>query len=115
MIISQHFLLHWIVSAVAVLITSKVVSDFEIEGLVSALIAALGIGVANAVIWPVLIILTLPANILTLGLFTFIVNGATLKVAAFFLPGFNLKSWGAAIFGSIVLSLVSMFLHYFLV
>lgn len=110
----SHFILSWLVSGLAVLLTSKVVSGFEIRGYVTALIAALLIGLANAVIWPVLIFLTLPINIITFGLFTFVVNGAVLKICAALMPGFDLKSWWSAIFGSIVLSIIGLVLHYIL-
>jgi putative membrane protein len=108
------FLLRWLISGVAVLLTSKIVRNFEVNGFVSALFAALIIGLANAIVWPVLIFLTLPINVVTLGLFTFVVNGMVIKIAALFVPGFVVKTWWAAIFGSIVLSLVSILLHYVL-
>ncbi len=112
---NSFFLLHWLVSGVAVLATSKLIPGFKVSGFLSACLAALGIGLANAILWPILFFLTLPINILTLGLFTFIVNGAVLKIAAAVLPGFEIKSWLSAIFGSIVLSIVSILLHYLLI
>lgn len=112
---NSHFILHWLVSGLAVLLTSKIVPGFQIRGVLSALVAVIIIGLANAVIWPILIFLTLPINILTLGLFTFVVNGAILKISAALLPGFDVKSWLSAIIGSIVLSIVSIVLHYFLI
>lgn len=108
-------LLHWLISGLAVLLTSKIIPGFEVRGFISAFFAAIVIGLANALIWPVLIFLTLPINILTLGLFTFVVNGAVLKIAAAFLPGFAIRGWWSAIFGSIVLSLINTFLHFVLV
>lgn len=110
-----HFLLRWMISGVAVLITSKIVPGFEIESFFSACIAVLVIGLANATIWWILVLFTLPINILTLGLFTFVINGAVLKICALFVPGFTVESWLAAILGSIVLSLVGMGLHYALI
>lgn len=112
---SLLFVIHWAVSAVSVLITSKVISGFRVQGFVAALVAAVIIGIANAFIWPVLIVITLPINILTLGLFTFVVNGAVLKICAALLPGFEIDSWGAAILGSLVLSVVGTLLHYIVV
>lgn len=108
-------LIHWAVTAVALMITAHLVRGFRVAGFTSALIAAVVIGIANVLIWPVLIFLTLPLNILTLGLFTFVVNGIILKVCAAILPGFKIESWGAAIFGAIVLALVGTLLHYILV
>jgi putative membrane protein len=110
-----HVILYWLVSGLAVLLTARLVRGFKVGSFSDAVIAALGIGLANAVIWPVLFYLTLPINVLTLGLFTFVVNAAVLKICAALLPGFDIKGWWAAIFGSIVLSLISLMLHYFLV
>lgn len=107
----SHFILHWLVSGLAVLLTAMIIPGFKVSGYISACIAALVIGLANAVLWPLLIILTLPLNILTLGLFTFVVNGMVLKICAWFLPGFEISSWFSAIFGAIALSLVSLVLH----
>jgi putative membrane protein len=99
-------LIHWMVSALALMLTAYLVKGFKVKSFFAALIAAIAIGFANAVIWPVLIFLTLPINIITFGLFTF---------SAAFLPGFEIDGWLSAIFGSIILSLVSTGLHYFLV
>lgn len=108
-------ILHWVVSALSLLITAYLVRGFVVNSFLSALWAAVIIGVANMVIWPILIFLTLPLNVLSLGLFTFVVNGLVLKICAALLPGFKIESWGAAIFGSIVLSLVSLLLHHYLI
>jgi putative membrane protein len=105
-------LLHWAISAIALILTAYVVRGFKVKSFVAALLAAVVIGFANAVIWPLLIFLTLPINILTLGLFTFVVNGAVLRICAMVLPGFEIDSWMSAIFGAIILSLVSTGLHY---
>ncbi len=110
----DHFILHWLVSGIAVLLTSKVVAGFRIRGFIAACLAALVIGFANAILWPIFFFLTLPINVLTLGLFTFVINGAVLKISAAFLPGFDLDSWWSAIFGSIVLSVASVALHFLL-
>lgn len=104
----------WLISGLAVFLTSKIVRGFEIRGFFTALFASLIIGIGNVIIWPVLIFLTLPINILTLGLFTFVVNGAILKIAAAVMPGFELKSWWSAILGSIVLTLVGLVLNWVL-
>lgn len=110
-----YTLLHWIISATALLVTAYVIRGFKLRGFSSALIAALLIGLANILIWPVLIFLTLPLNVLTLGLFTFVVNGAVLKICAAILPGFEIETWTAAIFGAILLSLISAVFHYVLI
>lgn len=109
------FIVHWIVSGVAVLLTSRLVRGFEVSGFFAALLAALVIGLANALLWPLLFFLTLPLNILTLGFFTFVLNGIVLKICAAILPGFQLLSWFSAIFGAIVLALFNILLHWLLV
>ena len=107
-----HTILHWLVSALAVLVTCKIMPGWKVKGFGSALIVALVIGIANAVIWPILIILTLPINILTFGLFTFVVNGAVIKICSGLLSDFEVDGWGAAIVGSLVLSIISTIFHY---
>jgi len=111
----MYMLLHWIVSALSLMLTAYLVKGFEVKSFTSALITAVVIGLANVLIWPFLIFLTLPINLLTFGLFTFVVNGMVLKICAAVLPGFKITSWGAAIFGAIVLSIVGAGLHYVLI
>ena len=110
-----YSILHWFIQGLAVLVTSKVIRGFQVKNIVAAVVAAVVIAFANIFIWPLLIFLTLPINILTLGLFTFVVNGAVLKICAAVLPGFQIETWWAAIFGAIVLSIVGTVLHYALV
>lgn len=107
-------LVHWAVSAFSLLLTSKVIPGFKVDGFGAALWAAVVIGVANILIWPILIFLTLPINVLTLGLFTFVVNGAVLKICAALIKGFEITGWLAAIFGAVVLSLVGTLFHYYI-
>lgn len=108
----MYQVLHWILSAFALLMTAYFVRGFEVKGFFSAMLAGIVIGIANVFIWPVLIFLTLPINVLTLGLFTFVVNGMVLKICAALLPGFRINSWGAAIFGSIILTVINTLLHW---
>lgn len=105
-------ILYWFVSALAVLITSWIMPGIKTKSFFSALIAAIVIAACNAVLWPVLIVLTLPINILTLGLFTFVINGAILKISAWILPGFEVNSWFSAIFGAILLSIIQIVLRH---
>ncbi len=110
-----YSLLHWSVSAIALMVTAYIMPGIQVGSFFSALITAAVIGLANILIWPVLMFLTLPLNIITLGLFTFVVNGAVLKICAAILPNFKIKNWGSAIFGSILLSIVSAGLHYLII
>src|SRR5688500_11456754 len=104
-------ILYWFVAAFAVLITSWIMPGIRTKSFLSALIAAIVIAAFNASLWYMLFVLTLPINVLTLGLFTFVINGAILKISAAILPGFEVNSWLSAIFGAILLSLVHLFLR----
>lgn len=110
-----YYLIYWTVSALAVFITAKVIPGFKVRGFWAAFIAAVVIALVNTVIWPILILLTLPINILTLGLLTFVINGAIIKMAAAILEDFEVKSWWSAIFGALALSIINAFLHLVLV
>jgi putative membrane protein len=105
-------LLHWVVSALAVWITSRVVPGFYVDGAGAALIAAIVIGLVNATLGLILKILTFPLTILTLGLFWFVINGIMLELASAFVRGFHIRTFGAAFVGGIVLSVVNMLLKW---
>ena len=90
------------------MMTSYLVPGFKIGGFGSAMLASVVIGFLNAVLRPLLLLLTLPVNILTLGLFTFVVNAIVLKLAAGLLSGFDIDGWGSAVIGAVVLSIVHL-------
>lgn len=104
-------LANWIVNALALFIVSKIVPGIFLSDFASALVAVIVIGFINAIIKPILLLLTLPINILTLGLFTFIINAAMLLLASTFTPGFKVDGFVTALVGSILLSIVSTILH----
>jgi putative membrane protein len=112
----QHFLLTWLGTAVALLITSKIVDGFIVNNFVVALIAAVIIGLVNAFIRPILRLLTFPITLLTFGLFTLVINALTLWLASVLTPGygFEIKGFLPALLGSIVLAIVSSIINYFL-
>ncbi len=101
-------LLVWILSAAALLLTSYLVKGFEVKSFGSAMFASLVVGLLNMVLRPLLLILTLPVNILTLGLFTFVVNAIVLRMAAGLLKNFNITGWIPAIFGAVILALINV-------
>lgn len=109
---TMKLLIRWLLSAVALMIVAYVVPGFQVSGFVAALIAAAVIGLVNATLGSLLKVVTFPLTILTLGLFLIVVNAAMLKVAAFFVPGFQVRTWTAAFIGAILLSIVSSFLHW---
>lgn len=110
----MRLLIKWLISAVGLMIVAQFVHGFVVRNFVAALIAAAVIGFINATLGLVVKFLTFPLTILTLGLFLIVVNAVMLKVAAFFVPGFEVTTWTAAIFGAILLSILSAFLHWLL-
>ena len=110
----MRLILNWLLSALAVWIVSQVVPGIYVNGLTTALIAALAIGLINATIGFVLKILTFPLTLLTLGLFWFVINALMLELASALVPGFEVRGFFAAFVGAIVLSIVSSVLHWLL-
>ncbi len=109
----MRLLLNWILSAAAVWIVAQVVPGFHVSGPFAALIAALVIGFINATIGLLLKILTFPLTLLTLGFFWFVINALMLELASALLsPGFHVRSFGPALIGAILLSLVNMMLKW---
>jgi putative membrane protein len=102
------FFAHLIITAGLLLIVANLVSGIQIEGWGPALLGALMLGLANACVRPLMILLTLPLTVLTFGLFLLVINGLTLQLAAALTPGVKIEGCGSAIIGSIVLSLLNM-------
>ncbi len=111
----MRLLLHWLLSALAVWIVSRLVPGFIVTGVIAALIAAVVIGFVNATLGFLFKVITFPLAVLTLGIFWLIVNAAMLKLASMFVPGFHIVGLAAAFWGAIVLSLVNMFLKWLVV
>lgn len=108
----MRMLLHWVVSALAVWITSRVVPGFVVNGAAAALIAAVVIGLVNATLGVFLKVVTFPLTLLTLGLFWFVINATMLELVSMFVPGFHVQGFASAFWGGIVLSIVNMFLKW---
>jgi putative membrane protein len=107
------FLIHCLVVAVALWVTAYVVPGVTFTSWLSLGIAALVLGLINASVKPILVILTLPITILTLGLFYLVVNGLAFGLAAALVPGFEISSAFSAILGALVTSIVSWFIGMF--
>ena len=103
-------LIHWIVLTLALLIVSYLYSGIRVASLPAAIIAAAVLGILNALVRPVLQFFALPITFLTLGLFYFVINGLMLYVTASLVEGFAVRGFGAAILGSIFISIVSLIL-----
>ena len=106
-----NFLLTWLVAAVSLVITAKIVPGIVVVSFPAAMLAAVAIGFVNAVVRPIVTVLTLPLTIITLGLFLLVVNAISLSLASWlatvFNIGFHVQGFWPALFGSIVLSFVS--------
>lgn len=103
-----RLLLHWILSAIALLITSNFVPGFEVRGMRAALVAALVIGLLNATVGLVLKIITFPISILTFGLFLLVINGIMILVASSIVRGFRVYGFVPAFWGAVILALLGM-------
>jgi len=103
------FFFRLVITALGLWAAATVVPGVRIDGWGNLVVAALLLGIVNAVIRPIILILTLPLTVLTLGLFILVVNGISLAVVAWLMPGFALSGLGAAILGSIVVGLTSWF------
>jgi putative membrane protein len=104
-------IVHWLLSALSLLVVAYLVPGVEIRSFGTALVAAVVIGLVNATLGFVLKILTLPLTIVTFGLFLIVINALMLSFAAMLVPGFSVDGFGAALLGAIVLSLVSFVLR----
>jgi putative membrane protein len=103
-----RLLIHWLLSAVALLVVSQLVPGFNVAGLVPALVAALVIGLLNATLGLLLKIITFPISILTLGLFLLVINGMMILLASNLVRGFHVTGMLAAFWGAVVLALLGM-------
>jgi putative membrane protein len=110
----KGILVRWLVLTAAIIVASYVFDGIQVKGFFSAFFAAAILGVLNAFFRPILIILTLPINILTLGLFTFVINALLLKMASGVISGFDVRGFWAAVFGSVIISVVSWALNSFI-
>lgn len=105
-------LVNLILSAIALLVVTYFVPGFHVASFTTALVVALILGIINAFIKPVLLILTLPITIVTLGLFTFVLNAIILLLVSRFVPGFTINGFVPALIGAVVLWLISIVIHF---
>jgi len=106
--------IRWLILTAAIYLAARFIDGIEVHGFVPALLAAAALGVLNALLRPVLIILTLPLNILTLGLFTFVINALLLKMASGVISGFDVLGFWTAFFGALIISVTSWLLNRFI-
>lgn len=102
-----RFLMTWLTTAIALLITAYLIPGISLSGLVASLVAAIILGLVNAIVRPILILLTLPITLLTLGLFLLVINGISLVIVSAVTPGFEIAGFLPAMAGAIVLTIVT--------
>ncbi|MHB8354979.1 MAG: phage holin family protein [Burkholderiales bacterium] len=107
----MRVLLNMLVSGAAVLVTARILSGVKVDNYVTAIVVALALGGVNALLSRGLVLLTVPINILTLGLFTFVVTGAMVLLTARVLPGFHVAGFWWALAFALVLSAVNALFH----
>lgn len=107
----MYLIMNILVSAVAVLVTGRLLSGVSIDGFGTAVVVAIVLGLVNAVLGPVLMFLTLPINVLTLGLFTFVIIGALVMLTAAIVPGFRVASFWWALGFAFVLAVINSAFH----
>jgi len=103
----RNLVIVWLINALALLALPYLVPSVQVESIYTALIAALLLGLVNSLIRPLLVVLTLPATVLTLGLFIFVINALLFWFVASFVKGFSVTGFWSAFFGAIVYALIS--------
>jgi putative membrane protein len=106
--------LRWLILTFSIIATSYLIDGIQVSGFLSAFFAAAILGILNAFFRPILLILTLPVNILSLGLFTFVINAVVLMMVSGVISGFKVYGFWSAVFGSLLISLVSWLLTSFI-
>jgi len=106
--------LRWVLNAFALWVVSVVVPGIHADGVAATFVAALVLGILNALVRPLLLLVTLPINLLTLGLFTFVINALMLEMTSGFVRGFKVDGFGPALLGALLLSVVSFALNAFM-
>lgn len=110
----RGILMRWLILTAAVIVTAYLLEGIHIEGFFSAIFSAAILGILNAFFRPILLILTLPINILSLGLFTFVINALLLLMASGVIPGLTVSGFWTALLGSFLISVVSFILNTFI-
>lgn len=109
----MKILINWFISGLVIFVAAYLFQDrgVHVDSFFTALVIAVVLGIINAILKPILLLLTLPINVISLGLFTLIINAVLIMLATFFVPGFSVDSfWWAIIFGA-VLSLINWFVN----
>jgi putative membrane protein len=106
--------IRWLTLTAAIIVASYMIDNIRVAGVFSAFFAAAALGMFNAFFRPIVLVLTLPINLLSLGLFTFIINAIMLKLASGIIPGFDVYGFWASVWGAFLISIISWLLNSFI-
>jgi len=106
--------IRWITTAFALWLTSLIVKGITVDGIVPLFFAAVVFGIFNAILRPLVLVITFPINLITLGLFTFVINGLMLKLTGDVVRGFSVQGFWSAVVGALLLSAISFALNLFI-
>jgi putative membrane protein len=107
----MRFLARLVLNGIAIIVAAWIVPGLQLTGMLPALVAGVILGVVNALVRPVLLILTLPLTLVTLGLFIFVINAVCLALTAWLVPGFSIAGLWSAFFGALLVTIVSWILN----
>ena len=107
----MRLLINWLVTTIAILISAYLLPGIIVRSFGAAVITALVLGLINAIIKPILVVLTLPLTIVTLGLFIFVLNALLVLLTSYIVPGFDVTNFWWALLFSLIFSIVSFVLH----
>jgi putative membrane protein len=105
----RRFLLHWLVTALALWVTAYILPGVHVASWQTLAVAAVVLGLFNAVVRPILVVLTLPITVITLGIFYLLINGFVFLIVAKLVPGFEVTTFWWAVLGALIVSVVSWF------
>ncbi len=110
----KGLLIRWVIYALSLLLISQILKGIEVDSLLAAFVAAAVLGIINAVLRPILLFITLPLTILTLGFFALMINGFMLYIAGSVVEGFHVEGFWSSIFGALILSVISWITNAFI-
>ena len=110
----RGLIIRWITTAFALWLTSLIVSGINVDGIMPLFFAAVVLGIFNAILRPLVLLVTFPINLITLGLFTWVINGAMLKLTGDVVRGFSVHGFWSAVIGALLLSAISFALNLFI-
>lgn len=110
----MRILVRWLINAAVLLLLTQIIAGFHVDGVWSAILAAGLVGLLNAIVRPILILLTLPITIVTLGLFTFVINALMLLLASTIIKGFTIEGFVPALLAALILWAVGVLTNFFI-